>query len=159
MRLYMKQKLMSLKGDFEIYDENQYPVYHVEGKMFSVGRKLWIYDSQSHEELAYIEQKVMTLLARMDVYVKDAHVASIVKKISFFKPKYEVEGLDWTIQGDIFAYDYQILDRDGYLIADIQKKYLAWSDTFEFNILEEDVDPIMVIAIILAIDAVMDSQN
>lgn len=159
MRLYMKQKLMSLKGDFDIYDEDQQPVYHVEGKMFSVGRKLWVYDSHNHEELAYIEQKVMTLLPKMEVYVKGDYVASIVKKLSFFKPKYEVEGLNWSIEGDIFSYDYQILDPEGYLIAQIQKKYFSWSDTFEFNILEDDVDPVMVIAIILAIDAVMDSQN
>jgi hypothetical protein len=33
------------------------------------------------------------------------------------------------------------------------------SDTFEFNIDAEEVDPVMVIAVVLAIDTVMDSKD
>ena len=45
MKLYMKQKLFSLKQDFNIYDHNQTPLFRVSGKLFSVGRQLRIYDA------------------------------------------------------------------------------------------------------------------
>ena len=50
MKLYMKQKVFSLRGDFDIYDENQVPVYSVQGKLMSFGRQLRLYDSATGEE-------------------------------------------------------------------------------------------------------------
>ena len=43
----MKQKMFSLKQNFEIVDAKLNPIYHVEGKMFSIGRQLHIYDAQT----------------------------------------------------------------------------------------------------------------
>lgn len=52
----MKQKLFSLKQDFNIYDHNQTPLFRVSGKLFSVDRQLRIYDALTNEELAYVKE-------------------------------------------------------------------------------------------------------
>lgn len=160
MKLYMKQKVFSLRGDFDIYDENQVPVYSVQGKLMSFGRQLRLYDSATGEELAHIKQQVMTLLPKMHVFYQNERIATISKKLTFFKQQYEIDTLGWSVEGDFFAHDYTVFDAQGRVVADINKKYLSWSDSFEINIVQDEIDPAMVIAIVLAIDCAMDaSQN
>lgn len=160
MKLYMKQKVFSLRGDFDIYDENQVPVYSVQGKLMSFGRQLRLYDSATGEELAHIKQQVMTLLPKMHVFYQNERIATISKKLTFFKQQYEIDTLGWSVEGDFFAHDYTVFDAQGRVVADINKKYLSWSDSFEVSIVQDDIDPAMVIAIVLAIDCAMDaSQN
>ncbi|MRI82280.1 hypothetical protein GIY11_09700 [Aerococcaceae bacterium DSM 109653] len=160
MKLYMKQKVFSLRGDFDIYDENQVPVYSVQGKLMSFGRQLRLYDSATGEELAHIKQQVMTLLPKMHVFYQNERIATISKKLTFFKQQYDIDTLGWSVEGDFFAHDYTVFDAQGRTVADINKKYLSWSDSFEVNIVQDEIDPAMVIAIVLAIDCAMDaSQN
>ena len=156
----MKQKVFSLRGDFDIYDENQVPVYSVQGQLMSFGRQLRLYDSATGEELAHIKQQVMTLLPKMQVFYQNERIATISKKLTFFKQQYEIDTLGWSVEGDFFAHDYTVFDAQGRVVADINKKYLSWSDSFEVSIVQDDIDPAMVIAIVLAIDCAMDaSQN
>lgn len=156
----MKQKVFSLRGDFDIYDENQVPVYSVQGKLMSFGRQLRLYDSATGEELAHIKQQVMTLLPKMHVFYQNERIATISKKLTFFKQQYDIDTLGWSVEGDFFAHDYTVFDAKGKVVADINKKYLSWSDSFEVNIVQDEIDPAMVIAIVLAIDCAMDaSQN
>ncbi|MBZ6527658.1 LURP-one-related family protein [Aerococcaceae bacterium DSM 111021] len=159
MQLYMKQKMLSFKQDFNIVDANQKPVYKVDGELISMGRKLHIIDLETNQEVALVKQKVLTLMPHVDVFVNDKHVAGIRKRLTFFKPQFEIDQIGWTIEGDYFAHDYNIYDREGDLIAQINKKFFAMSDTFEFNIDSDEVDPVMVIAVVLAIDTVMDSKD
>lgn len=159
MKLYMQQKVFSLKQDFDIFDVTQRPVYHVEGKLFSFGRQLSIYEAGTQRQLAEVKQKLLSFTPTMEVYVAGRLLCTIRKKITFFKPRYEVSHLDWQIEGDYFAHDYSILEGDGTIIADINKKFFSWSDTFEFDIYYEDIDPVNVVAVILAIDLAMDTDN
>ena len=159
MKLYMKQKMLSFKQDFNIMDDNQKPVYKIDGELISIGRKLHIIDLATNEEVAFVKQKVLTLLPQVDVFVGGEHVTSIKKRLTFIKQGYDVSNLDWTIKGNILAHDYEIYDAQGDLIAQITKQYFAMSDTYEFNIDDNEVDPVYVIAVALAIDAVMDNKN
>ena len=155
----MKQKVFSLRGDFDIYDENQVPVYSVQGKLMSFGRQLRLYDSATGEELAHIKQQVMTLLPKMHVFYQNERIATISKKLTFFKQQYDIDTLGWSVEGDFFAHDYTVFDAQGRTVVDINKKYLSWSDSFEVNIVQDEIDPAMVIAIVLAIDCAMDASH
>ena len=80
MKLYMKQKLFSLKQDFNIYNYNQTPLFRVSGKLFSVGRQLRIYDALTNEELAYVKESPFRFLTQLKVYQGDDYVATIQKR-------------------------------------------------------------------------------
>lgn len=159
MQLYMKQKVLSLKQDFNIFDADQKSVYRVDGEFWSIGRKLHIIETATNQEVAFVQQKVLTLLPQVDVYVRGEYVTSIKKRLTFLTQKYDVTHIGWTIEGDLWAHDYTIYDREGDQVARITKKFFAMTDTYEFNIDSEEADPAMVIAVILAIDTVMDSNN
>lgn len=155
MKLYIKQKVFSLKSKFTVKDAYGDDRYTVEGKMISIGRKLFVYNAAG-EEVAYVKQKVPALLPKFIVEIGGQDVAEIVKKLSFLKAKYVVNGLDWDVQGDFTSHNYTIT-RAGEPIAVIHKQWMAWGDTFEIDI-ASGVDEVLALSVVLAIDAVMDSQ-
>ena len=98
MKLYIKQKVFSWMDRFTVFDETGADKYHVEGEFFSWGKKLYVTDLTGHET-AFIQQKVFSMMPRFFVYIDGVERAEIVKRLTFFYEKYEIEGLDWTISG------------------------------------------------------------
>lgn len=156
MTLYMKQKVFAFKDRFYITDEKGNNVYTVEGELFSLGKKLHIYDMKNNE-LAMVQQKLLTLLPKYVVTVEDEEVAEITKEFTLFKPSYKVKGPGWTVDGDIWDHDYKI--RKGLsAIVDVSKAWLSWGDTYKIDI-HKDINPVMAIAVVLAIDCVLDAEG
>ena len=63
MKLVLKEKVFTLKERFNVTDEQEQPLYSVEGKFFSWGHQLDIEDA-SGAHMAHIKQKVFALLPR-----------------------------------------------------------------------------------------------
>ena len=155
MKLYLKQKFYSWKDRAWVKDETGADRYFIEGKALSIGKKLWIMTPQG-EQLAYIRQKVPTLMPRFIVEIGGNEVAQIVKKFTFLKPKYEIEGLGWTVQGDFMAHAYTVFEGEREVVR-IHKQWMSWGDSFEVDI-ASGTDELLALSVVLAIDAVMDSQ-
>ena len=117
----MKQKVFSLNDKFTIKDEEGNDKYKVEGEIFTLGKKLHVYNMEERE-IAFIEQKLMTFMPKFFVYVNGEKIIEIVKKFTFLKPKYEIIGKDWITAGDIWGHEYTISDANsGFQIANIKK--------------------------------------
>ena len=61
MKLYIKQRVFTWGDRFNVMDEGGDTRYTVEGQVFSLGKKLRIYDRHDRE-VAYIEQELFTFL-------------------------------------------------------------------------------------------------
>lgn len=156
MKLYIKQKVFSWNEQFDIYDENGDVVFTVEGEFLSFGKKLHILDLEGYE-LAYIHQKLFTLMPKFLIYKGDEEVAEVEKVFSFFTQEYTVHGFDWSVTGDFFAHEYEIDSPKG-VIACINKKWFTWGDTYEVDI-SDDEDIIMALCVVLVIDAVTSAAS
>ena len=156
MKLYIRQKVFSWRAKFNITDEFGEEVYRVEGEIFTLGKRLHIFDNTG-EEAALVQQKLFSLMPRFYVYVNGFKIAEIVKELTFLKPRYDIFGKGWTVEGDFLAHDYCIID-GGREIARVHKVWMSWGDSFELDILDTS-DEVGLIAVILAIDAVMDAGN
>ena len=158
MKLYIKQKVFTIKDKFTVKNEAGNDKYFVEGKLLSLGKKFYIYNMEK-EEVAYIEQKLMNLMPKFFVYVKGEKIAEIHKKFSFLKPKYEIVGKNWVTNGDLWAHEYNITDMDsGNQIASMHKEWMTWGDSYMLDIVDEKHE-ISIMALILAIDAVMATKS
>lgn len=155
MKLYIRQKVFSWKDKFKVFDSSGEEKYSIEGEFISLGKKLHIYDLQGRE-VAFIAQKLFSLLPRYFVYINGTEVAEIVKEFSLFRPKYSIEGLGWEIDGDFFAHNYDIT-KNGRRIVSIDKQWMTWGDCYELDI-ENGNDEIVALSVVLAIDCVMASQ-
>ena len=104
-----------------------------------------------------IKQELLSFMPRFSVFCGDCCVGQIRKKFTFFFPQYVVEGLDWEIEGSFMAHDY-FINRMGKRIASIQKRWMTWGDNYEIDI-ANPADEIVALAVVLAIDCVMDSGS
>ena len=156
MKLYIRQKVFSFGAKFNVTDEFEEEHYKVEGEVFTLVPKLHIYDTTGYE-VALVQKKLLSLMPKFYVYVNGLQIAEIVKEITFLKPRYYIIGKDWTVEGDLLAHDYSIMS-NGNEIARIHKVWMSWGDSFELDIYDTE-DEVGLIAVILAIDAVMDSGN
>ena len=156
MKLYLKQKFFSWKDRAWVKDETGADRYFIEGKVLSIGKKLWIMTPEG-EQLAFIRQKVPTLMPKFIVEIGGSEVATIAKKFTFLKPKYEIDGLGWTVQGNFTGHDYTVSEGERPIIT-IHKKWMSWGDSFEADI-APGTNEVLALAVVVAIDAVMDAQQ
>lgn len=150
MKFYIKQKVFSFKNDFNIFDEHEQIKYRVHGKYFSLLNKLVLKDD--HEHVLYKTQKEFFRI--MSKYIicdnQRQKVASVQRHLSF-TPHYSILYKDrhLNVKGSFFAHQFSITDGDLEL-ASIQKKYLAWGDTYEIDIRDhQDIELLLFIVIII----------
>jgi len=156
MKLYMKEKVFTIVDQFTLWDENEEVRYKVEGEFFSWGKKLHLL-TPSGDEVALIHREPLTFLPRFHVYMGGQDVATIRKEFTFFRPVYSIDGLNWDIQGDFFAHDYEVL-QNGRVIVSIHKVWLSWGDSYEIEIFDP-ANEVLALAVVLAIDCVIDQQE
>lgn len=148
----MKQKFLSFVDKFSIYDESGNEAYWVEGELFSIGKKLDLFDKDDNHK-AYIHQKVLSFLPRYFIQMNGEDVAEVVKHFTLFNQKFSVTGFDWQIDGDFLAHEYSIY-RGDYTIATISKEWFTLGDAYAIDI-TDGVEPANVISVVLIIDAII----
>ena len=156
MKLYMKEKFLSLHDRFAIRDENGWEKYFVEGEFLSLGKKLHLLNVHG-EEVAFIQQKLFTLLPRYTVSIRGREVAEIRKEFTLFFQRYVIDGLGWEIEGSVWEHEYQIR-KNGRPIVSISKEWFTWGDSYCLDILDP-ADEILALAVVLTIDCVAESGN
>lgn len=156
MILYMKEKDTAFKDRFFVKDEQDHTVYVIEGKAFSLSKKLTIFDAHNRE-LAVVQKKAFALTPKYAVLVDDEEVAELSKESPLLgRPYYKVEGPNWTVDGDIWDRDYKIR-RNMNVIIDVSKAVLQ-KNTYKIDI-HKDINPLMAVAVVLAIDCVLDAEG
>ena len=156
MKLLIREKVFSWSDSFTVTDEVGNDRYRVEGEVFSWGKKLHVTDMRGRE-VAYIEQKIWSMLPRYLVYVHGQEIAQVVREFTFFTPKYIVEGVGWDVEGDFWEHEYTVTHH-GSPIVSIHKEWLTWGDCYTLDITDA-ADEITALALILAIDCAVESQN
>lgn len=156
MRLYIKQKVFSFNDSFVVKDEEGRDKYYVEGEIFSFGHKLHVMDA-NRREVAFIKERVMTFMPKFEITVQGRVVGELIKRMTFFKPSYFIEGSNLSLEGDFFDHDYT-LTRAGQPVMHIYKEWFTWGDSYVLDIAHPE-DELLSLAIVLAIDCEMCSRN
>lgn len=157
MKLYIKQKVFSWNDKFTVLDEMGDDRYTVEGEFFSLGRKLHVYD-RTGREVVFIAQEVWSWMPRYHVHIEGQHAADIAQKFTWFRPRYEITGPDWTVEGDWSGHDYEVTSATQGCVVRISKEWMTWGDSYELDIADPK-DELLALAVVLTIDCVKASQN
>jgi len=152
MKLYIKQHVFSWGDKFSIYDEDGVVRYTVSGEVFTFGKKLHL-ETPDGLELAYIEQEVFTFRPRFMISRNGNTEAEVVKHFTLFSNEFSVEGPGWTVSGDFMDHDYTIYE-NGSEIADIEREWFTFGDAYSIEF-DDNADVVMILAVIIAIDAIM----
>lgn len=151
MKYYIKQKAFSLRGKTKIYNENEEIEFVCESEV-ALAKRAHIYDN-NNQEVAYISQKTWSLKPIYYIERKGVMVAEVVKEMTLTRPKYTINGLNWSISGKFSEHEYLVLNGQD-LVATISKKWLTWGDTYEIDVVNPE-DAVNVIALVIIINHVM----
>ena len=155
-KLYIKQKLFSIGEKFTVYDEQERPQYYVQGSFMQLPKSFKVLN-QREEEIATITKKVFSWLPKFYVDIRNNPQIIIDKELTFFKAKYHISAEGIEVQGNWWDMDFQVI-RHGRVIADINKRWFTFGDTYEVNILDEKYEE-MIISLVIAIDCVKEDQD
>ena len=155
MKYTVKQRVFSFGAKYDVWDTDGNPVYHVRGEILSLGRVLHIYDTRDNE-VATVEQRLFTFGYKYDVYCGSPLRATISKKMfTFIGSRYIIEGTDWQVEGAPFSHKFSMTDGSGHEVASISREWFTWGDCYLIDVPYED--SLMGLAVVLAIDAVIDA--
>ncbi|KAN0026504.1 hypothetical protein ACTFIV_007491 [Dictyostelium citrinum] len=160
-KLYIKQKVFSIGEKYNVYDEFKNKKFYCEGSIFSWGSKIKMFNKDTNELMFVIRQKVkFSLYKKYKIFDGHNNLLAIVKQKSLFRPKLEIvlnENEQYTCKGDLFSYNFQILD-NGLLIGSVSKKILSWGDTYMLDI-SDNFEPSFFVAIVITIDDCVHREN
>lgn len=132
MQLFIKQRVFSWVDTYDIYDVSGVPRYFVRGEWFSLGHRIHVYEKSTGREVGAIHQHLLTFLPGFDIVI-DGQVAGTVKKrFTLFSPKYDVDFRGWTCVGDLFGWDYRVMQGELEVMS-ISKEWLSWGDAYVLN--------------------------
>jgi len=158
MQYQMKQRFWTLGDKFIIKNATGQAAFQVIGKVFSIRDKLSFQDMHGNE-LAYIQQKLVSLRKRYQIYRDGQMFADVVKEFTLFKDKYTVDipgPNDYTVKGNFWAHEYGFL-RHGREVAHVSKRFFTFTDTYGLSIVDGE-DDVTILATAVVIDLVNQAE-
>ena len=151
----MRQKIVSIGDDFWIENDRGERAYKVDGKALRV-RDTLILEDASGRELFKIQAKVVRVRDTMDIEDANGATVATVKKalITPLRERWDVDvknGAGLAVQGNVVDHEYTI-ESDGQKVAEVSKRWFRVADTYGVEV-SDDVDPALVLAVTVVIDA------
>lgn len=151
--------MMSLKGDYRVYDESENEVYRAEGQTFSMSNK-YIFQDSNGETIFEFRQKVLSLKPTFFI-TRDGQDILKIQKTFGFKPEIFVEYLLDTdafyVSGNIWGSEYKFF-KEGREFAYVAKDIWKLADTYGVAV-EEGQDATIVLAVVVIIQIIKDADQ
>lgn len=148
MVLIQRQKIFSWFDSYNVFDESGNVVFMIKGRL-AWGHKLEIYDAFDNY-LGKIQEKVITFLPQYRFFIGENEVGCLRKKLTFFKPKFELDYNGWQVKGNVLEWNYEVRSQNG-LVMTCDKKLLRITDTYRLDIVNDN-DALLCLMIALSID-------
>jgi len=158
MKVYIKNKIISLTGSSQVLDENKNPIYKVSGKFLSILHKKKIYDMENN--LLYVVKNKFWKFIFPSVFVLTADgekICRLKRKINFTH-NYIVEGYkdEISIDGSFWGLEMKI-NRNNEQIGVLRRNITILADSFELEGDEKDIP--FLVALVIAIDNLEDKKG
>ncbi|MBR8642698.1 LURP-one-related family protein [Streptomyces tuirus] len=153
MRFLVYDRLLGIGDDYWIEDERGTKVFLVDGKALRL-RDTWeLKDLQGHV-LVDIHQKMLALRDTMVLQRAGEPLATIRRKrLSLLRNHYRValaDGNELDVSGKILDREFAV-EYDGELLAVISRRWLTVRDTYGVDVVREDADPALLIAVAVCV--------
>ena len=155
VEFFMKQKAISIKPKFDIYDKSEAPVYHVEGDLPRLNFSI----QKSGTEVLKLKKKLIAVMPEYSLFLNGSEIGKLKKKIKLTNPELvgTINGKELKIVGDLMGFDFE-LQVGGTTIGHIDTAQTIWQDCYRIRILDESYQDIM-IALAIICDNVVDQSG
>jgi uncharacterized protein YxjI len=152
-RYLMREKLLALRDNYHIENDQRQRVFHVDGKLLRLRDTLLFKDMQGHE-LLKIQEKWLRGRHTMNIHRGNEVAASVHEAfVEVARDRYQIRiprAPDLIAHGNILDHEY-VIERDDWKIAEISKKWFRVADTYGVEIGPGE-DDILILAITVVID-------
>ena len=153
MRYEVRERLFAVGEDYWIEDEQGHKAFLVDGKAMRL-RDTFELKGPDGRVLIDIHEKMFTLRDTMVIERGDEALAKIKRKrLSLLRNHYRVELVDGTeldVSGKIMDREF-VVEYDGEMLAHISRRWLRVRDTYGVDVIREDADPALLIAIAVCV--------
>lgn len=162
MKVYIKNKLLSLSGKSDVVDVNGNPVYNVKGRVISPTRVKRVCDLAGNR-LYKVRNRFFNIIVHSS-FIYDENGKKIAKvKSKLFSPDFDIKMYDDSsmhVDGKWFSLSATIVKND-VPVAIVRRQFDQvrdlFRDAFELETGEKDM-PFM-IALVIAIDNICDNRS
>lgn len=150
MNLHLKNKILSMHHEIDIFDEADNQVYKVKSKAISIHDKTTISNAQG-EEIASIHRKVISIHETYFVEMSNGISFDMrTELLHIFKEVIDIEALGWKILGNFMEHNYRIEDASGRLLASAHRKWISVHEKYAIDIQDESqADIIIAVYVVL----------
>ncbi|GAA1419693.1 LURP-one-related/scramblase family protein [Streptomyces thermospinosisporus] len=149
----MRDRLLGIGEDYWIEDDRGNKVYLVDGKAMRLRDTFELKDTQGRV-LIDIHQKMLALRDTMVIERDGEPLARIRRKrLSLLRNHYRVylvDGTELDVSGKILDREFAV-EYDGELLAVISRRWLTIRDTYGVDVVREDADPALLIAVAVCV--------
>ncbi|MFD7918018.1 LURP-one-related/scramblase family protein [Streptomyces sp. NPDC059740] len=153
MRFQVHDRIFGIGDDYWIDDEHGRHVYLVDGKALRLRETFEMKDADGRV-LITIHKKWFALRDTMVIERGGEELATIRRKrLSLLRNHYRVELVDGTeldVSGSVLDREFAV-EYDGELLAEISRRWLSLRDAYGVNVVREDADPSLLIAVAVCV--------
>lgn len=157
----MRERLFAIGDDYWIEDADGHKVFLVDGKAMRLRDTFELKDADGRV-LVDIRQKLISLRDTMIVERDGAELAKVKRKrLSLLRNHYRVtlvDGTELDVSGKILDREFAI-DYDGELLAQISRRWLTVRDTYGIDIVREDADVPLLVAVAVCVIVLADKEK
>ncbi len=151
MILLLKKKLISQRGQYDIFDQAGNIVYSATHKS-GVGIQYSVKDANKNE-VAVLKQKVFAFKPTFNICIGGEVVGTLAKKVSPLHPTYIADFKGWTMKGNFVQWNYNIFDDKGNTVAVIKWAPMQLTEAWTIDI-AYDTDVLYAVLLVLAVSIV-----
>ncbi len=157
----MRERLFGIGDDYWIEDADGRKVFLVDGKAMRVRDTFELKDAQGRIVIE-IRQKLLSLRDTMLIERDGEQLAKVKRKrLSLLRNHYRVtlvDGTELDVSGKILDREFAV-DYDGELLAQISRRWLTVRDTYGIDIVREDADAGLLIAVAVCVIVLAEKEH
>ncbi|WP_411081549.1 LURP-one-related/scramblase family protein [Streptomyces sp. cmx-18-6] len=161
MRLLVRERLFAIGDDYWIEDVDGRKVFLVDGKAMRL-RDTFELKDETGQVLVELRQKLVSLRDTMLIERGDEELARVRRKrLSLLRNHYRVtlvDGTEMDVSGKILDREFAI-EYDGELLAQISRRWLTIRDTYGIDVVREDADIALLIAVAMCVIVLADKDS
>lgn len=159
--LFLSQVRYQMKETYYIYDQEQKVKYVVKGELMSMKHHLHIYDAEGKTELGEVEEQLVALRSPLTmeatpkdfvIFANGKKVGKVKTRFALTKQKFDVTFNGWSVEGDVFASNYKVMDKDKNIVMTASRKLAYMNDMYYVDITNPG-DEFYCVLILLALDS------
>lgn len=156
--LYIKQKAFKITDHYDVLDENQAPVYHVDQDFKFFGNTVHVKRIDGTPAFT-INKKIFSLMPHYDIDFHNGKTAVIRQNFTFFKKDIDIISEDFTLKlvGNFWDLEFSVFSTDEE-VGKIFRKAFSFGDSFVIQVINPEFEEAL-LALLIAVDNIQDESS